>query len=69
MLKEWESDTFQISVRSYKQGDPKCQIGPRIESGGSPSKFKKLGRLSLGEVKFLHSRMAEVIDVMERNEN
>ena len=66
VLKEWESETFLISVRSYKEGVPKLQVGPRIVQGGREASFVRLGRLSLDEVKFLNSCLNQVIKVMEK---
>ena len=62
----WESDTFQVSVRSYNQSELKLQIGPRLLQGGT-SKYGKLGRLSLDETKFLHSHLGEAIGLMSSN--
>lgn len=68
VLKEWESETFLISVRKYQKGELKLQIGPRKVQGGVPSKFVKLGRLSLDEARFLNSCLDDVIKVMESNQ-
>lgn len=66
-LKEWELETFFVSVRRYGESEPKLQIGPRF-MGEVTSNFTKLGRLSLSEAEALSSCLGEVIEFM-KNQN
>lgn len=64
ILEEWKLESFFISVRRYKEGEPKLQIGPRF-MGGLDSNFTRLGRLSLMEAEALRSCLGKVIKLMK----
>ena len=61
VLDTWEHESgLEVSLRSYNNGEPKLQVGPRwYESKGGDRKAGKAGRLSMSEVEWLATIIVE----------
>jgi len=60
-----EVDGLSISVHSYKGGEPKLQIGPRVVESNGEKKFRKAGRMSAKETAFLFDNQDAIMQAME----
>ena len=62
-LKEWKhKDGLEVSLKEYNGGETKLQIGPRAMPGkaGTDLKYRKAGRLTMDEAKWLCGVLAEI---------
>jgi hypothetical protein len=62
---EGDNDTLRISVFAYNGGDRKLQIGPRTyEKKNGDEGFRKAGRLTADEARFLFENIIEIEDTL-----
>jgi len=70
VLKQWrcEDTGLVVSINQYGDGDPKCQIGPRIlrKQDGSDGVPRRAGRLSIEDVLWLYDVIDEVKDQLSQ---
>lgn len=61
-----ENASLLFSVFSYDNGIPKLQFSRSYEKKDGSIGYGSVGRLNLDEIKFLKSKLDEIIEIMDK---